>query len=330
MRAWHIESFGKLTCSDIPEPVAGPGQLLVAVRAVSLNFRDHLMVGGLYDSRLALPLIPGSDCCGVVVSGGEGTNTAVGTRVVPSFNTLWTDGPLTDAVRPGTLGGPVSGVFAQRIVVPEDSVIVAPKHLTDAEAATLPCAGVTAWRALVTDANVGPDMSVLTLGTGGVSVFAVQLATALGARVAVTSSSDAKLEQMRELGAVHTVNYRTTPKWGRAIREWQPVDVVVELGGAGTLKQSLAAIKTGGHIALIGVLDGGGTEVPLTQILMRAIRVQGVFVGSRADLAALADFLVRHPEVRPVIDHVATFDDLGTELIRLATGQHVGKVVVAF
>ncbi len=330
MRAWHIESFGTLTCSDVPEPVPGPGELLVEVRAVSLNFRDHLMVAGLYNPRLALPLIPGSDCCGVVVGSGDGTSTALGTRVIPSFNSLWVDGPLTDDALTGTLGGPVSGVFAQRIVVPEDSVIVAPEHLTDAEAATLPCAGVTAWRALVTDASVGPGTSVLTLGTGGVSVFAVQLATALGADVAVTSSSDAKLEQMRALGAVHTVNYRSTPKWGRAIRDWRPVDVVVELGGAGTLKQSLSAIKTGGHIALIGVLDGVVTELPLTQILMRAIRVQGVFVGSRADLVALADFLTGHPTVRPVIDHVGGFDDLGAELHKLSAGTHVGKVVLTF
>jgi NADPH:quinone reductase-like Zn-dependent oxidoreductase len=330
MRAWHIESFGNLTCTDVPEPVAGPGELLVEVRAVSLNFRDHLMVAGQYNPRLSLPMIPGSDCCGVVVGNGDGTQTAIGTRVIPSFNSLWTNGPLTDHARQGTLGGPLSGVFAERIVVPEASVIVAPEHLTDAEAATLPCAGVTAWRALVTDAGVGPGMSVLTLGTGGVSVFAVQLATALGAEVAVTSSSNSKLEQMRTLGAVHTVNYRSNTKWGRAIRDWRPVDVVVELGGAGTLKQSLTAIKTGGHIALIGVLDGVVTELPLTQILMRAIRVQGVFVGSRADLAALASFLTEHPSVRPVIDHVATFNNLGSELARLAKGEHVGKVVIAF
>lgn len=328
MRTWQIPTFGTLVRVERPIPEPGPGEVLVRVLAISLNYRDHLVVNGAYNPRFSLPLVPGSDCCGEIAAVGDGVDGALGTRVIVAFNPAWVSGPLTDDARDGPLGGPADGVFREYLTVSASAVVPAPAHLTDAQAACLPCAGVTAWRALVTDAGLTAGQTVLTLGTGGVSVFAVQLAVAMGARVAITSSSDDKLRLMRDLGVEHTVNYRTVAKWGRAVRDWRPCDVVVELGGAGTLNRSLDAVATGGHVALIGVLDGVKAEIALTKVLMRAVRIQGVFVGSVDDLVALCDFLVEHPHVRPVVDRTLPFDRADDALTQLATGGHVGKIVL--
>ena len=329
MTAWEVVARGVMKKTERMHPTVGPGQLLVRVTAVSLNYRDLLVVRGQYDPRMPLPRVPGSDCCAVVVAGGPDTTLNPGDRVIPSFHSTWFDGPITDGARKGDLGGSVDGVLQEEFVVDERAVVRAPDHLTDVEAACLPCAGVTAWRALKVDADLQPGQTVLTLGTGGVSVFATQIAVAMGARVAITSSSDDKLATLREMGAEFTVNYQTNEQWGRAVRDWSPADVVVELGGAGTLDQSLTAVATGGHIALIGVLDGVKTELAVTRIVMRAVRVQGVIVGSCADLQDLCDFLVAHPDIKPIVHEVYPFERADEALSALARGEHIGKIAVS-
>lgn len=333
MRAWQITSFGLdgLRLAELPEPTPGPGQLLLGVRAVSLNRRDLMTVQGAYNPRQPLPLVPCSDAVAEVLALGPGVDDrAVGERVIPLFSQSWIDGPPTDAALRGTLGGPLDGTLRERMVVDARAVVPAPAHLTDAEAACLPCAGVTAYRALVTVAGIGPGQAVLALGTGGVSVFAAQIARALGARVALTSSSAEKLTRLAPLGLDLGIHTAATPAWGKAARVWAGggVDCVVEVGGA-TLAQSLDAVRTGGTIALIGVLGGGVVEVPLTRVLMRSIRVQGVFVGDRDDLVGLCELLAAHPDARPVVDAVVPFDEAPAAFSRLDAQGHVGKIVVS-
>lgn len=334
MASWQLQGgFGVEHLRRVdqdPGPPA-PGELRLRMRAASLNFRDILMIDGQYDPRLALPLVPGSDGVGVVEAVGAGVEgVSEGDRVLPAFVQGWAAGPLVPGLGRTTLGGPRDGVLRTVMNVPAAATTPAPAHLSDAEAACLPCAGVTAWQALVRLGGLRAGDTVLTLGTGGVSLFALQLARLHGARVAITSSSDEKLERARALGADFTVNYRTEPRWGKAVAQWAGggVDHVLELGGAGTLAQSLRAVRTGGHIAVIGVLAGVKTELPITSVLMRGIRLQGVFVGSVADQAALCAALSARPEVRPVVDRVFGFDELPAALAHLRSGTHMGKVVV--
>ncbi len=333
--AWVVEgSFGldRLVRVTRDEEPLGPGQVRLAVRAVSLNYRDLLMVQGAYDPRQPLPLVPCSDaCCEVVACGAGVTRWRVGDRVIPAFAQAWTDGVPSRAAIRTTLGGPRQGTLRTGLVLDEAGLVRAPDHLDDVACATLPCAGVTAWRALAVEAGVGPGDTVLTLGTGGVSLFALQIGRMLGARVLVTSSDDAKRARVEAMGAFATRNYRDDPGWGRWAREaagGDGVDAVVELGGAGTLDQSLRAVRPGGTIALIGVLDGVKTELAVTRILMHGVRVQGVLVGSRADLEALVRALEAHPDVCPVVDHVVPFDRADQAFADLARQRHLGKIVV--
>ncbi|MCB9797282.1 MAG: NAD(P)-dependent alcohol dehydrogenase [Alphaproteobacteria bacterium] len=336
MRAWQIQDrFGveHLALVERPDPGApGPGQLRVRPRAVSLNYRDLMMIRGHYNPRQPLPLVPCSDAVAVVEAVGEGvTGFAPGDRVCPAFHQTWLSGVPTRAHRAGTLGGPLDGVLQEVLHVRAAAAVHAPEALSDAEASTLPCAGVTAWRALVTEGGLAPGDTVLTLGTGGVSLYALAIAKALGARVAITSSSDAKLERARALGADLCVNYATTPAWGKAVAAWtggQGVDLVVELGGAGTVDQSLRAVRVGGTVALIGVLAGVRTELDLTKVFMSAVRVQGIFVGDTEDLTALARAMAANPALRPVVDRVFDFEAFPEALGHLAAGGHLGKVVV--
>lgn len=336
MRAWSLDgAFGleNLHLIDLPEPEPAPGELLLGLRAASLNYRDLLILTGRYNPKQPLPLIPGSDACAEVLAVGAGVRgVSVGDRVLPSFSQTWLAGPLRGAAQRGALGGPLSGVLRARFCLPAAACVRAPAHLTDAEAATLPCAGVTAWRALAVEGRVRPGDVVLTQGTGGVSLFAVQLGALLGARVIVTSSQDARLERALALGATHGLNYRAAPDWGAkaaALAGGEGVDLVVELGGAGTLDQSLRAVRPGGTVAVIGVLDGVEVPLQLTRLLMRGVRLQGVFVGSRDDLADLCRALEAAPAVRPVVDRVFPFDALPAALAHLQAGAHMGKVVVA-
>jgi len=331
---WQIEgSFGveKLVWSEQRDRVPGPGEVLLRIKAVSLNYRDLLMIRGHYNPRQPLPLVPGSDCVGEVLAVGAGvTDWSVGARVCPAFNPGWRDGPIPANALSTTLGGPVEGVFQQTVLMPASALVAPPAHWTDAECATLPCAGVTAWRALVPEGQIGPDSTVLTLGTGGVSLFALQIAQMKGARVCITSSSEEKLARARALGATEGLCYTADPSWGKTAAKWagDGVDVVVELGGAGTLRQSLRAVRTGGTVALIGVLAGVKTEVALTSVLMRHVRVQGVFVGSVQDLRDLVACYDAHPSQRPVVDRVFPLAELPAALAWMAEARHMGKVVL--
>ncbi len=323
-----LEQLGQ---GERPEPVAGPGQLVLGLRAAALNYRDLLMVRGQYDPRQALPLIPGSDGAGEVLSVGQGVERVrPGDRVCPIFAQRWISGRPTRERLRSTLGGPLDGTFAERMLLDAEGVVRLPEHLTYEEAATLPCAGVTAWNALVTHGGVVAGQTVLVQGTGGVSIFALQLATTLGARVIVTSKSDEKLERARALGAWQTLNYRTTPEWGRAARALtagEGVDLVVEVGGAGTFEQSVAALRFGGRIALVGSLAGGQAPLNLVPLFMRQIRVQGVFVGSRQDFEELNRVVEAH-RLRPPVGRVFPLHEARAALEQLAAGDHFGKVAL--
>lgn len=335
MRVFAVDgAFGlenlKLVERPVPEP--GPGQVRVRMLACSLNFRDLLMVRGQYNPKQPLPLVPLSDGVGVIDKLGAGVTRVVeGQRVAGLFSQRWiSNPPHHDRIR-ATLGGPLDGTAAEYMVLSEEGVVAVPEHLTDAEATTFPCAGVTAWNSLRGEGNVTAGQTVLVLGTGGVSIFALQFANLLGARVIVTSSSDEKLEKARAMGAWQTVNYRDNPKWWPIVREMTGgvgVDHVVEVGGAGTLDQSVRSTRSGGHVSLIGVL-AGPAKVNLTRVLMNNICVQGVLVGSR-DVFEEMNAAVAHHGLRPVVDREFAFEELPAAFEYLASGSHFGKLAVTF
>lgn len=324
--AFGIEHLG---LAERPQPEPGSGEVLLRMGGASLNYRDLLMVRGLYNPKQPLPLIPCSDGVGEVVAVGEGvTRFAVGDRVVTLFSQSWISGdPPADSLRT-TLGGPLDGTLAESMVLSEQGVVAAPAHLSDVEAATLTCAALTAWSALVTRAQIQQGDHVLVLGTGGVSIFALQFARILGAEVIVTSSSNAKLEQARDLGAAHTLNYRETAKWDRLVREMSGgdgVDLVVEVGGAETLPQSVKAVRPGGQISLIGNLSGGVLDFNLLPVFMRGVRIQGILVGHRDGMEAMTKAIGEH-QIRPVIDRVFPWGEARQAFEHLAAGRHFGKV----
>jgi NADPH:quinone reductase-like Zn-dependent oxidoreductase len=320
--AFGIESL--VRAEHDPGP-PGPGQVRLALRAWSLNYRDWLMVRGQYDPRLPLPFVPLSDAVGVVEAVGDGvTRVAAGERVCPTFSPGWIAGePDADAVRK-TRGGPVPGVAARAVVLSEHELVRVPAHLTDAEAAALPCAGVTAWSAL--DGLV-PGETALVIGGGGVSTFAVTLARARGARVLAVTSSEERAERLTALGVAKTWSYRAEPRWGRAIRQWTGggVDRVIEVGGAGTLAQSLDAARVGGTVAVIGNVAGSTEPLSVLPILMRQLRCQGVFVGSRRSFEDLTRAL-EVGQLRPVVDRTWRFAELPDALRAFGEGRHFGKV----
>jgi len=332
MRVWQISSFGidSLEFAERPTPEPGPGQVVVKIHAISLNFRDLLMVKGLYNPKLKLPRIPCSDGAGEVIALGPGVSQwKPGDRVAGIFMQNWQDGPPTPAKVRGALGGDIDGTLAEFVVFNENGLVPIPDHLSYQEAATLPCAAVTAWHALVAEGGVKAGDAVLTQGTGGVSLFALQFARLAGARVLITSSSDAKLERAQRLGASDGINYKTTPDWEERVRErtgGTGVDHVIELGGAGTLGKSLRAVRTGGRISLIGVLAGGGQVNPMP-ILMKNVRVQGIYVGSREKFEAMNRAVALH-QLRPVVDRVFPFAEAPAALRHLESGAHFGKVCI--
>lgn len=339
MKAWRVEgSFGlaNLRREERPDPEPGPGELLLRIRAASINYRDLLMVEGKYNPKQPLPLTPCSDGAGEIVAFGPGAGArapelSVGDRVMPIFAQGWQGGrPRRDMVAT-TLGGPLDGTLAELMTVRAEGVVPVPEHLSDEEAATLPCAAVTAWHALTgaPDPPIRAGATVLTLGTGGVSIFALQLARLLGARVIVTSSSDEKLARARELGAWEGINYRSTEDWGKAVRALVPegVDLVVEVGGGDTLPRSLRAVASGGTVALIGVLAGRPAQLDVASVLMRSVRIQGVLVGGREHFEAMNRAIAAH-ELRPVVDRVFGFDEAPDAFAHLGAGKHFGKVVV--
>jgi NADPH:quinone reductase-like Zn-dependent oxidoreductase len=331
MRTYILPAFGldHLTLTDRPDPTPGPGQVQVRVRAVSLNYRDLLVARGQYNPRMPLPRVPCSDAAGEVVAVGEGVaSVKPGDRVCGTFMQGWEDGELTEAAARTALGGDIDGVLAEQVVLSERGVIPFPAHLSFEEAATLPCAALTAWHAL----TVGFDpagQTVLLQGTGGVSIFALQFAKALGAKVLITSGHDDKLARALQMGADAGTNYKTDPDWDRWTRKQTGgtgADLVVEVGGAGTLDRSVKAVRYGGRIALIGVLAAAGAFNPIN-ILMRAVRVQGIFVGSRAMFRAM-NRLIEARQLRPVIDRVFPFDQAADAFRHLESAGHFGKVVI--
>ncbi len=331
-RVLQVEgTFGleNLVLAERPRPEPGAGEVLLKMKAASLNYRDLLMVKGLYNPKQPLPLIPCSDGVGEVVAVGEGVSrVAVGDRVVTLFCQSWLSGdPPRDGLRQ-TLGGPLDGTLSEYLVLSEQGVVQAPAHLSDVEAATLTCAGLTAWSALDKRAGIGEGDSVLVLGTGGVAVFALQIAVLRGARVIVTSSSDAKLARVREMGAAATINYVETPEWAAVVKEitdGEGVDLVVEVGGAGTLPQSVRSVRPGGQISLIGNLSGAVLDFNLIPVFMRGVRIQGILVGHREGLESLCQFTDQH-RLRPTIDRVYPWGDSREALEHLASGRHFGKI----
>jgi len=325
------DDFGleHLTVSSRPKPEPGHGQVLLRMRAASLNFRDLLMVRGLYNPKQTLPIIPCSDGAGEVEEVGPGVSRVrVGDRVTPTFFQGWFSGRPTVEKALTTLGSPLDGVLAQYMVVGEDALVPVPGHLTFEQAATLPCAALTAWSALAVQGNVKAGNTVLVQGTGGVALFALQFAKLLGAQVIVTSGSDEKLKRARRMGADHGINYRTTPQWGKAARDWTHgagVDHVVELGGAGTLAESLQAVGLGGRISLIGVLAGAVKELNILPIVMRNVRVQGIFVGHREGFEAM-NRAIAQSGLEPVIDRTFSMEEVGHAFEWMAGGNHFGKI----
>lgn len=330
MKAFEIQnSFGldALNLIERADPRPGYGQVLIKLRAVSLNYRDLMVVKGLYDPNIPLPLIPFSDGVGEVVALGAGvTRVKVGDRVAGIFFQKWLSGKLTEEKAQSALGGAIDGLLAEYAVLHEDGVVSVPEHLTDVEAATLPCAAVTAWNALA--GNVKAGDTVLIQGTGGVSIFALQFAQILGAKVIATSSSDKKLERLQSLGVTETINYKQTPDWGKKAYEITGgVDHVVEVGGAGTLNESLKAVTHGGQISLIGVLTGGKGEISTAAILMKNVRVQGIYVGSREMFEDMNKAIALH-KIRPVCDRVFPLESARAALEYMESGKHFGKICI--
>ncbi|MGA8261283.1 MAG: NAD(P)-dependent alcohol dehydrogenase [Arenicellales bacterium] len=332
MRAWQInsnEGIDALQCVERESPEPGPGEIRVRVRASSINFRDLSTVRDPASRKLPLPRVPNSDAAGEVTALGPGVEgVSVGDRVASCFFQDWEDGPCSSAAMASALGGALDGVLAEEVVLKARGVVPVPDHLGFDEAATLPCAALTAWRALVDVASVRPGDTVLLLGTGGVSVFALQFAQLLGARVIITSSSDDKLARARELGAWQTINYVAYPDWGEkalALSDGRGVDAVVEVGGAGTLERSIAATRVAGTIALIGVLTGG--EINPAAVMRKSIRLQGIYVGPRR-LFQDMNRAVTHHRLKPVIHRTFAFDEAPAAFHAMAQAGHFGKLVV--
>ncbi len=335
MRCYEFVSSGSAFAVQVvprPEPTVAAGRVIVRVRAVSLNYRDLIHLRNEAGRNVA-GRIPLSDGAGYVVAIGAGVaSVKVGDRVAGIFFTDWLGGRFEMKYHPGALGGATAdGMMTEYADLAADAVVPIPDHLTYEEAACLPCAGVTAWSALMNHGGLSPDDVVLILGTGGVSIFALQLANAVGCRVIGTSSSDAKRERLRELGCRDSINYRTTPDWEKEVArltEKRGVDCVVEVGGGGTLGKSMASVAAGGRIALIGVLTGfGPPSDSLFPIVAKNATLNGIYVGSRTDFVAMNAFLAAKA-IRPIIDRTFPFDAFAESLEYLATGSHFGKVVL--
>lgn len=330
MRLYHPAGLDNLRLEDMPAPAPGPGEITVRIHAASLNFRDALVIKGFFPTFDGI--VPLSDGAGEVTAVGEGVSAfAIGDRVVSTFHPAWRDGQIEKSELIASPGGPASGYAAQEVTRSLAHFTHAPKGLSHVEAATLTCAGVTAWRAVVTNGQVKPGQTVLVQGTGGVSLFALQFAKAAGATVIATSSSADKVERLKALGADHVINYRENEKWGEAalaLTGGLGVDHVIEVGGPHTLPQSLLAARTGGHVAIIGAVGGFDIDnIPFAIVQAKRLNLQGVTVGSRRD----QEDMVRGIEagcIRPVIDSTFPLERLADAFRHLEAGGHVGKIVV--
>ncbi|ETK37159.1 zinc-dependent alcohol dehydrogenase family protein [Microbispora sp. ATCC PTA-5024] len=332
MRYYHLPRFSGIDALRLDErdvPVPGPREVLVRMRAWSLNHRDLLIARDAYGRGMKPDLVPLSDGAGdVVETGPEATRWKVGDRVTGVFLPGWLGGPVTAARLARALGGTVDGVLAEYVAFDEEALVATPAHLDDAEAATLPCAAVTAWQCLVVQGGLGPGQRVLTLGSGGVSVFALQFASLAGAEVVATSGSDAKLERLLALGAAHGVNHARVRDWGRYVHDLTDggVDHVIDVGGGGTLPQSIRAARTGGRVSVVGVLSPGQGIDPVP-LLRKALIVQGLHVGSREAFEAMNRAIGLH-RLRPLVDRSFPFSDAVAAYRHLESGLHLGKVVI--
>jgi NADPH:quinone reductase-like Zn-dependent oxidoreductase len=336
MRAYQIlpgENIDGLRCENLPDRELGVGEVRIRVYAVSLNYRDLMVASGNYLVTVDDPIIPCSDGAGEVLAVGHGVSRLqVGDRVAASFFPYWTDGITTPEKIRHSLGGDIDGMLAEEVILHEDALVRIPPSLSFLDAATLPCAGVTAWNAIfVSSHNIKPGDSILLLGTGGVSILGLQLAKAAGLRTIVTSSSDEKLQRARELGAHHTINYRTTPEWHEEVLRMTRgvgANVVLEVGGKGTVNRSVAAASMAGSVAIIGGVSGFGGEINPVSLLAGAKRMVGIFVGSRTMLEDLMRF-AEAVTLKPVVDRVFTFDQAREAYRHMESGSHFGKVVIA-
>lgn len=333
MKAINVRNKGgleRLELVEAADPGApGPGEVRVELHATSVNFHDYLVaIGQIETPESRVPMTDGS---GVITAVGAGVlDFAVGDHVISNFFPNWQDGTPQQHLLGLIPGDTADGYAREAIVAPANWFTKAPKGYSHAEAGTLSCAGLTAWRALAVEGKVLPGQSIVVQGTGGVSLFAMQIAKAAGARVIATSSSDEKLERMKALGADETINYRKTVNWGEVAREMaggDGADHVVEIGGAGTVAQSLRAVSNGGHVSMIGVLAGFAGEFPLAEVMMRQIRLVGITVGASRQLR---DFvrMIDVTGIRPVLDQSFDLADLASAFRRQESGQHFGKIVV--
>lgn len=315
--------------SEAGEP--GPGEIRVRIHASSLNFHDYGVVSGKMPT--ADGRIPMSDGAGVVEAVGDGVEEfSAGDHVVSTFFPTWLDGPARIGNFATTPGDGVDGYAREQVVRPAHYFTHAPNGFSHAEAATLTTAGLTAWRALVVDAGLKAGDTILTLGTGGVSIFALQFARMMGARVIATSSSDEKLERLRALGAEHTINYKSVPDWGTRVKELTDghgVDQVIEVGGPGTLPESIEAVRIGGHISLIGVLTGRAGDIPTAKMMAKQARLQGLIVGSRTHQQEMVKG-IEAGGLRPVIDRSFALDDIADAFRHEESGAHFGKICLEF
>lgn len=334
MRAYVIDRYGDidgLALRELPPPgTPGPGQVLVRLRAASLNFRELLILGGHYSALCKPQLIPCSDGAGEVVAVGTGvTRTAVGERVVLTFHPHWISGEMPAGRDVLGRGGSVDGTLCEYACVSQEELVRIPDHLSFEEAATLPCAALTAWAALTAGPGLWPGQSVLTQGGGGVSVFALQLARLFGARVIALSSSAERLERLRALGAEASIDYREQPEWHLAVQQLsagEGVDLTVEVGGGGTVERSVQATRVGGRISLVGLLSGGPT---LSEAFFyRGLSLHSIRVGSREQFEQMCRAIEAH-RLRPVIERVFRFDEVPEAFRALQAGRHFGKLVVA-
>ncbi len=333
MRLYEFNAFGieNLKIVDRPDPQPGPGQISIRMKAWSLNYRDLLLVTGKYNPKLRLPFTPFSDGTGEVLAVGPGVEEfSAGDRVAGIFMQSWLAGDYQDAYARSALGGTLPGILAEVVVVDAAGAVRIPDHLSFEEGATLPCAGVTAWNALVTHGRLKAGDTVLILGSGGVSLFSLQFARLMGARIIATTGSDDKMQRLHDLGAAEVLNYKTTPEWEKKAREatgGRGVDHVVEVGGADTLPKSLAAVRGGGRVSVIGNLSGLKSEINVASILHKVVTVQGIYVGSREVFQAM-NRGIELARLKPVIDRVFPFDEVRAALDHMQRGAHFGKIAV--
>ncbi len=333
LRSWQITNprgIDGLTLAETEMPAPGAEEVLVRVRANSINYRDLSTILDPEPRGIAYPRVPNSDGAGDVVAIGDSVSRfRVGDRVAGCFFQKWGDGAINAEIMASAMGGAVDGMLSEYVVLNQAALVKVPVHLSYEQAATLPCAALTAWHSLVHVGNISAGDTVLLIGTGGVSIFALQFAVLHGARVIITSSSDEKLERARQLGAWQTINYRDNPGWDDiavALTNGNGVDHVVETGGAGTLSRSIEAVRIGGSIGLIGVLTGG--EINPTPVMRKSLRMQGIYVGSRAMFERM-NMAIESASLLPVVDRDFSFDDAKAAYHHMQGASHLGKITIS-